>query len=359
MALIKTLEAHGFGVFLLAPDDAYSLRLSAESEARFSALKHLSRRSFSPLKNLRLFFELRRHFQRHAPEVVLLYTLKANILGNLAAASLRIPAISVVEGMGYGATAPRGLRFLVRLLYWLSLRFAQKVVFLNADDLREMRRQGLVAERQAILIHGPGIDLQHFLPQAKPALQHPVFLFVGRLLREKGLREFVEAARHLRQQGVEAEFRVLGSPDPENPTSITPEELAQWQTEGTVQFLGHTDDVRPAIAAADAVVLPSFYREGVPRALLEGMAMGKIIITTDAPGCRDTLEEGENGFFTIPRDAAALAQAILKMLALSPGQRAAFGRRSREKVEREFGDAMVLPQYLDIIDAVQKQAGEN
>ena len=194
------------------------------------------------------------------------------------------------------------------------------------------------------------MDLAHFSPWPKTT-QSPavVFLFVARLLSEKGIREFAAAARMLKNEGQNAEFRVLGSPDAGNPTSIKAIEITNWVQEGLFHYYGFVDDVRPAMAESDVIVLPSYYREGVPRSVLEGMAMAKMIITTDNVGCRDTVEDGKNGFIVPPRDIEALAAAMKKVLKLSENDINRMGTYSRQKVENEFADQYVLPQYMALV----------
>jgi len=346
-ALIRTLQTNGYEVVLAAPDDRFSPLL----ETTFVPLRHLSRRSFSVFQNLRALLELYRLFRLERPAAVLLYTIKPNILGNIAARLAGTPAISIVEGLGYSGTSAERWRRLAAPLYRLALQSARRVVFLNRDDAQEFFLKKIVSAVQSRIIPGPGVDTNHFrTPSTVHRLPSTVsFLFCGRLLSEKGIREFVAAARELRQTGAIAGFCVVGSPDSGNPSSIEPDEISVWQQEGIVSFNGAADDVRPHLAEVHVLVLPSYYREGVPRSVLEAMAMEKIIVTTDTPGCRDTVDEGENGFLLPPRRADLLAQIMLRILDLSPDKRTNMGRYSREKVIREFSDAVVLPQFLALI----------
>ncbi len=353
LALIHALEQAGYEVVLIAGDDASRLKLERQTRAKFFPLKHINRSSLSPFSNLKLLFELYFSLRKVKPDVVCLFTIRPNTLGNFAAAALGIPAISTIEGMGISGSSKWWLRKLMLLLYRLAFRSAKNVVFLNKDDYQEFIDKQVVHPSKALLIPGPGIDLEHFSPRPKSSLSSGiVFLFVARLLSEKGIREFAQAARMMKSEGYNAEFRVLGSTDAGNPTSIEAAELTQWLNEGILQYYGFVDDVRPAIAEADVLVLPSYYREGVPRSVLEAMAMGKMIITTDSVGCRDTVEDGKNGYLVPPRDAFALAEAMKKTLALSEAQILAMGQNSREKVEREFADGFVLPRYLGLVRGV-------
>lgn len=284
--------------------------------------------------------------------MALLYTVKPNIIGNFAAAMAGgIATISVVEGLGYSGSTAARWRWLAAPLYRLSLLAAHKVVFLNQDDAQEFLNKRLVRAEQSCIIHGPGVNLKQFRPIGKPDTGQVVFLFSGRLLSEKGIREFAGAAQVLKPEYPQAVFRILGAPDPGNPASIDHAEVEQWVTAGFLEYEGYADDVRPALAAADVLALPSYYREGVPRSVLEAMAMGKIIITTDTPGCRDTVEEGRNGFLVPPHNANALLDAMRRVLALSPAERAEMGARSIQKVKDAFSDEIVIPQYLTLLGA--------
>jgi len=321
--------------------------------AKFFPLRQLSRRSLSPYQNLKFLLEIFFVLRRRRPDLALFFTVRPNTLGNLAAAVAGIPSISTVEGMGISGSSRGWLRRLTLSLYRLAFQHASKVIFLNNDDLQDFLGQRIVTTQKALLIHGPGVDLNHFSPRIKAySSENTVFLFVARLLSEKGIREFAEAARHFKSKGYAAEFWVLGSTDSGNPTTISDNELKGWVSEGILQHLGFLDDVRPAIAEADVLVLPSYYREGVPRSVLEAMGMEKPIITTDNVGCRDTVVEGINGFLVPSRNVSALVEAIEKVLALSPAQRSEMGRMSRKVAEKEFGDQLVLPKYLAVIQDV-------
>ena len=171
-------------------------------------------------------------------------------------------------------------------------------------------------------------------------------------MSEKGIREFAEAAKLLHRENVRAIFRILGAPDPGNPASIHKVEVAGWAAEGFLEYLGSADDVRPALAEAHVLVLPSFYREGVPRSVLEAMAMGKIIITTDTPGCRDTVDDGKNGFLVPLRDGNALSDVMQRVLQLMPEERLEMGARSIRKVKEEFSDEIVIPLYVTLLESL-------
>jgi glycosyltransferase involved in cell wall biosynthesis len=349
-SLIHALEAAGYEVILLAAEDKSCFYLEQQTQASFYPLQQLSRRSLSLLQNFRALLELYTAFRRHRPELALFFTIRPNTLGNFAATLAGIPTISTIEGLGIAGSAPAWLRWFTERLYKLAFLHTRKVIFLNEEDRKEFQGRRLVEAPKAVFIHGPGIDLQHFSPQVRSHTNPDfVFLFVARLLQEKGIQEFAEAARLLKNKGVNATFQVLGSTDPGNPTTIDETTLNAWVREGIIEHLGFLEDVRPVITNADVLVLPSYYREGVPRSVLEAMGMEKPIITTDHVGCRDTVEDGKNGFLVPPRDPLSLAEAMEKMFLLTPEQRLKMGQYSRRKAIEEFDDQWVIPQYLALI----------
>lgn len=354
-ALIESLVNEGFEVICMAPADGFEAKLENLDSVRFLALHCLSRKSISPFGNLRTLAELTRLLRRELPDLAVFYTVKPNIFGSWAAWITGTPAIATVEGLGYAATAPSFFRQLIFRLYRIAFRCVEKVVFLNQDDRAEFIYHYVVRPGKTLVIKGTGVDTIHFYPEYGDTTE-PVFLFIGRLLSDKGIREFVQAADRVRESTPHARFQILGSPDAGNPASIEASELSRWIEDRSVEYLGQTDDVRPFIARAAVVVLPS-YREGMPRVLLEGMAMGKPVITTDSVGCRETVEEGQNGFIVPSENAQALADAMLRFLQLPPARRSAMGRYSRQKAVAEFSNSVVLPQYLRLIrENLEKKA---
>ncbi len=309
----------------------------------------LKRAGLRPDQDLRGLGALILLFHEIRPDVVLGYTIKAVIYGLLAARLAGVPRrFAMITGLGY-AFIGAGLRARLagaaaRRLYRLSLGGADRVFFQNPDDRALFERLGLVrGPEQAVMINGSGVDLDAFRP-APPPPGRPSFLLIARLLGDKGVREYVAAARALRARYPDAVFRLAGWIDGDNPAAVSERELRSWVTEGAVEYLGRLDDVRPAIAAASVYVLPS-YREGTPRTVLEAMAMGRPVVTTDAPGCRETVRDGVNGYLVPVRDAGALARAMERFL-VEPGLIEAMGRESRriavEKYDVREVNAIIL-----------------
>ena len=322
--------------------------------------------SRNPWFDFLLFWSYLRLLRRYRPVALLSFTVKPNIYGGLAARLLGVPRICNVSGLGTAFIQGGWLGKLVQVLYRLGLLGAKTVFFQNPDDRDLFLAKCIVAEAQAVLLPGSGLDLQHFTPGVAPrdpvegkfnSAEAPfVFLFVGRLLRDKGLLELVEALNLLGQENIplsgKLEFLprllILGPEGGVNPTAILSGTLAQWRQSSQIELLGSTDDVRPFIAGADCVVLPS-YREGTPRSLLEAAAMGKPLIATDVPGCRQVVQDGHNGYLCRVRDPHDLARAMRQLMQLSPEQRQAMGQASRKLAEELFDEKLVVKKYLEAL----------
>lgn len=342
--LVRRMVQHGLAVTAVAPDlDSSSRSAIAELGAR-AELVRFARTGMNPVKDLLGIVALYRFFRREKPRYILAYTAKPVNYGLLAARFAGVPTRSVmITGLGYafteGGEGRRKIaRMAARFLYGLSLPRATSIIFQNPDDVALFREQGLLSAASPVhLVNGSGVDCSQYAVSALP--ERPHFLMIARLLKDKGVREYAEAAARLRAQVPGATTSLVGWID-ESPNSITRNELDGWCAAG-LNFLGRLSDVRPAIAQASVVVLPS-YREGTPRSVLEGMAMGRAIITTDAPGCRETVEPGVNGLLVTPRDAAALAQAMIA-LARDPARVVAMGTQSRRIAKEKYdADAVAL-----------------
>lgn len=348
--LIRSLVDAGYEVVAVAPDDKYAASLNSLG-CRFVPL-HMENGGTDPVKDALLTWRFLRFFAQERPDVYLGYTVKPNVYGSLAAHMLGIPVINNIAGLGAVFIKGGLLVRLVRGLYRLALRRSAKVFFQNPDDRGLFIDGGLVKANLTELLPGSGIDLTRFVPVPLGSRDSKVrFLLIARMLRDKGVCEYVEAARQLRRHWPQAEFCLLGFLDVKNPAAISRTEMDAWVAEGVVNYLGVSDDVRTEIAAADCVVLPS-YREGTPRTLLEAAAMARPIITTDAVGCREVLDDGVNGYLCQVRSAHDLAAKMEQMLTVSASQRSEMGLRGREKVEREFDEQIVIGKYLEAISLI-------
>lgn len=345
--LIRGLQEAGHSVVAMSPKDAYVPALVGLGVDHVPVA--MDSAGLSPLHDLALLIRYRRALKRIRPDVFLAYTAKPNVWGSLAAQSLGIPVVNNVSGLGTAFIRGGLLKNIVSTLYRTAFRRSATVFFQNPEDLDLFVKSGLVRPDSAALLPGSGIDLTRFSPRAEPPEPRaPTFLLVGRLLWDKGIGEYIEAARMVRQRRPDARFHLLGFLDAQNRTAIPAEQVARWEAEGIVEYLGHAEDVRDALAGADCVVLPS-YREGLPRTLLEAAAMGKPLIATDVPGCRHVVDAGVNGFLCEARDPTSLSEAMLRMLDLETGARTAMGAAARRKVEEEFDERRVIDLYLEAI----------
>lgn len=351
-SLVATLLGDGHRITVLAPNGAGSSALISMG-CRFVPLD-MDIQGLSPLRDLSLVLRFVGHFRRERPDVILSYTIKNNIFGALAARAIGIPFLPNVTGLGTAFLSGHLLQRVAEILYRTALKHPRCVFFQNEDDLKLFLDLGLVRAEQARLLPGSGIDLWYFAPNTdglSAAPDAPVFTLIARLILDKGIGEYVEAARIVRTRHPRARFQLLGSLDVDNRTAVTREMFDAWVSEGAIDYLGTADDVRPVIAGSDCIVLPS-YREGAPRTLLEAAAMGKPLIATDVPGCRNVVVHGENGFLCDARSGGDLAQKMMDFIALSPAARAAMGRKSRELAERQFDEKIVVDAYLEAIKEI-------
>jgi glycosyltransferase involved in cell wall biosynthesis len=354
--LVRALKAAGYRPVVVAPVDPESTERLRALGVRHIPLD-LNRSGMNPLGDARLIMAYRRILKRIEPTAYLGFTIKPNVYGAIAARMAGVPMIANISGLGT-AFAKRGvLRSAVSRLYRLSLGKAAVVFFQNADDQAEFLSEALVRPEQARLLPGSGVDLAYFTPTPLPP-GPPVFLLIARLLADKGIREYAAAARLLRGAYPDARFQLLGPLDTGNPTAIGRDELDGWVREGLIDYLGTSEDVRPFIRKATAVVLPSFYREGVPRSLLEGAAMARPLITTDEPGCRELLVNGDSAIACRARDPRDLARAMETMITMSPKERRAMGLAARRLVEARFGEALVCAAYLEALDLAQANSSK-
>lgn len=351
--LIAALQDHGFRVAVLAPADKYVPRL-VEMDVEFIDVP--MRMNKNPLTDVLLTLNLRKKLSRLQPFAVLGYTAKPNIFGGLAARSLGIPMINNIAGLGSVFDAGGILSQIIKQLYRLSLANSAMVFFQNPDDQRLFLKEGIMAHQRHDVLPGSGVDLKAFIPpneNVERKKDAPFrFLLSARLIREKGIPEYVVAARQLRESGQFIECWLLGHLGVDNPSAISETKVRQWQAEGVIVYMGSVEDVRPVLAQVDCVVLPSYYREGVPRVLLEAAAMGLPIITTDAVGCREAVDEGLTGFLCRPQDAQDLARCMRQMMKTPRSDRIAMGQRGRAKMQCEFDERIVIDRYVQTITSL-------
>jgi glycosyltransferase involved in cell wall biosynthesis len=347
--LVKALLAAGHEVLAIAPPDDYSARLESELGCRYVPIL-MENKGTNPLKDAQLTRRFLATYKRERPDVVLHFTIKPNIYGTLAARLAGIPSINNVSGLGTVFLIENLVSKVARGLYRLAFRYPHKVFFQNNDDRELFIRYGLIRPERTGLVPGSGVDLARFQPQEGvgcPAGAPFTFLMVARVLYEKGIVEYFEAARQV-QAALGADkvrFQLLGGVDEAGGIGVPRATFEKWLADGAIDYLGTSDNVAEHLHRADCVVLPS-YREGTPKTLLEAAACGKPLITTDVPGCRETVQHGRNGYLCQVRDAADLAAKLQAMAQLLPARLNAMGQASRELAEEKFDEKLVLREYL-------------
>jgi len=330
----------GFDVHVATPPGEAARRI-AEAGFPFHPIR-LRRGGKSPVGALVALLSLWRLYRRLHPDVVHHVTIKPVLLGGIAARLACVPAVvHAVSGLGYAFLAGGALRTAARALYRFAFGHGNlRVIFQNPDDREEL---DMLPKEKSVLIRGAGVDLDEFRPSPEPS-GPPVVLLPARMLKDKGVGEFVEAARALRGT---ARFVLCGAPDPANPNTVTRETLEVWQREGAVEWWGHKDDMPNVLRQCHVVCLPSYYKEGLPKALLEAAASGRPIVTTFVPGCREAVKEGVNGLTVPPRDVEALV-AALRALIEDPDLRASMGAKGRRIAEEEFSVEEVARRTLEV-----------
>jgi glycosyltransferase involved in cell wall biosynthesis len=357
-ALIRALVRNGADVFALAPDYTHELKDAVWQLGAYPVDYPMHRTGMNPLTDLRTFFALRRLLHQLQPDIVFPYSIKPVIYGLLAAGG-QAQKVALIEGAGYTFTvtpsSPREclLHLIVPCLYRRALRRAHAVFFLNPDDLREFCTRALVNPDRAILIGGIGVDLIEFAPEP-PVLEPITFTLAARLIREKGIVEYAQAAQRIKQHYPNTRFLLLGGLDT-NPGALQEHEVRQWVEAGGLEWHGHVPDVRPYFAQTSVYVLPSYYREGVPRSTQEAMAMARPVITTDAPGCRETVVDGVNGFLVPPRDVDALIAAMERFI-VQPELIVGMGQASRRLAEERFDVHKINQRILEAMGIPPKDS---
>jgi glycosyltransferase involved in cell wall biosynthesis len=361
---MRTLKNKGYKVIAVAPEESEYAQL-LRKEFEFYPIKHLKRKGTNPFKDVKLLLEYISIFKKIKPDIVINFTIKPNIYGSIAARLLGVPSISTITGLGYVFIKKTWITKVVRLLYKITFEFNRAVIFLNIDDAQML---GVVPQKNIFLIESAGIDLELFntnkiiiesegidleLFNTNKIIQVKrsafIFLFVGRLLSDKGVYELIEAFKRLKNEHPNTKLIIIGGIDEENPNSLKKAELEQWAKENLIIWNGFQKDVRQFYYLSDCVVLPS-YREGIPRVLLEAMAMKKPIITTDAPGCRNVCIDGVNGLLVKPKDVESLYIAMKKVVEFDSKKLLEMGVSGRKLVEEKYEISKIVSNYVKIIE---------
>lgn len=341
--LIKSLLDRGVEIIAIAPKDDFSEKLIVLG-CRFVPLE-MDNKGINPLKDILLFFRFLFLYKKTQPDYILHYTIKPNVYGSIAAGVLRIPCISNVSGLGTVFIRKGIVLSLVKHLYRFAFRFPKKVFFQNKDDQQLFKELQLLNPNKSDVLPGSGINLALYQPLPFKTHKPFTFLLVARLLVDKGIVEYAEASKLLKEKGFEFQSVIVGFFDRTSKYNINSAEMDDWVNKGQIVFNGETQNIVSEIEKADCVVLPS-YREGTPRSLLEAMAFGKPIVTTNVPGCKDVIEDGSNGFICEAKDVHSLTNAMAKMLKLDPESLLEMGQNGRKLAEDRFDERIVVEKYL-------------
>ena len=349
----------GYEVLLLSPPGEYGAKFAALG-LRWQPLV-MERRSLNPVREVVVLWRLFRLFRRERPTLVHGFTIKCTVYGSLAARMARVPArINAVAGMGYvfssNAARARILRPVVKAMLRIALGGeTARLILQNHDDVMLFKNSGLVDAKYVHLICGSGVDCARFTTRGTQRNKGPLrVLLAARLLWDKGICEYVEAARALRARGIQAKFLLAGTPDAGNPAAVPEAALREWVAEGVVGWLGHVVDMAALFRSVDVVVLPSYYREGLPKSLIEAAACGLPLVTCDTPGCREVVTDNVDGLLVPPRDAEALAVAIQRLLD-DAALRQRLGQAARAKVLAEFDERIVIEKTLAVYQELLNQ----
>ena len=350
--LLQYFLDQGYRVLAIAPDDEYTSDIRTMGCIFYPVQFRNS--AISPVKDILLYFSLLEIYRKEKPAIIFHYVIKPCIYGTMAAGKLNIPSVSVITGLGYVFSGGNWLRYPVQFLFKRAMVHAKQVWFLNHENAEYFEQQGLISNDKIKILPGEGIDTNKFSPAVYRQASRPfIFLMVSRLLWSKGLGIYMEAARILRSRGIDAEFRLLGKPEKGHPESVPEEQLQHWVKQGLLVDLGFREDVRSSLSAADCLVLPTYYEEGIPRTLLEASSMEIPCITTDRTGSHSVVENNVNGLLCKPRDSQDLADKMITMILLGNEKRREMGQNGRKKMLAEFDLKAVIAMYSEMVSHYQ------
>ena len=347
-SLMKKLVSEHYKVYVVSPYDAYAKDIKRIG-CQFIDLK-IDNKGSNPIYDINMLYKLYRIYRKIKPDLVIHYTIKPNIYGSIAAKLSRCSSIAIVTGLGYTFINKSFTTKIAEFLYRLAFRFPKEIWFLNQEDREIFIHKKLASKAITKLIPGEGVNLQHFMTRKNKEEQKKfIFLLMARILKDKGIYEYIDAIKILQKEYLNVEYQLLGSLHAMNPTSIQEKEVQSWVEKNIVNYLGEVKDVRPYIENADCIVLPS-YREGLSMSLLEAASMSRPIIASNIPGCKEVVSDSVNGYLCEAGNAKDLAEKMEQMLTLSNNNRVEMGRAGRKKVLREFDEQIVIKQYLESIE---------
>jgi len=348
--LIESLIRAGYSVYAVAPPDEYSERIVQQWNIPFVPVRRLQAKESNPFRDIQLMFEFWRIQRKYRFDAALCYTSKANIYFNLGTVFQRVVYLNTVNGLGSGMAGSQWIGQMMHRLYKMAFRRSDAVIFQNPDDRKYFLKHELVPEYKTHVVNGSGIDLSLFPPKTRfeencLCLR---FLWTSRLVKEKGIIEFIEAAARIKKTYPNCQFIVCGLPA-NNPSAISPQLVETAAKKETITYIAGTDDMNAMLDECDVLVFPSYYREGVPRILLEGLSKGLPLITTTSVGCRETILNEVNGYTVDIRNGYALAEVMEKMILLPPAKRREMEKQSRKLAEEKFDVHKVNAKYLELL----------
>ena len=345
---------NGFEIVVVSPTDNCVSKLYDLGCQHINI--NIDNKGISPIKDLYLLFQYLIIFIKEKPNAILTYTVKPNIYGSIAAKLFRVAVVNNVSGLGTAFIRGGWLGRIVSFLYKTGLKKSKRVFFQNNDDRDLFLKRKLVSENQVDILPGSGVNLKHYQPIDGGTKNRDkfIFLLVARLIWDKGIQEYIDAARLIKKDNLSVKFQILGFLGVDNQTAVLQSNIDLWVQEGVIEYLKSTDDVRPFIQQSNCIVLPS-YREGTPKTLLEAAAMGKPIITTNVEGCREVVDDGINGYLCNVRDAHDLAKKMEIMLEMDSKAIEEMGLKGRKKMEKEFDERIVISKYVSVVNKIISQ----
>jgi len=354
--LIKALVNNDYEVICIADIDDFSVLSEeklADIDVRFIKLP-MDRKGINPFHDFIYLLKLHKILKAERPNLILNYTIKPIIYGSIAANLLNISSFAITTGLGFTFIKNNIFTKFVKLLYKYCLRFPKKIFFLNKDDAEVFIKNKIIDKSKIVLLPSEGIDTIHYCPEKQYSTNHIFsFLLIARLLWDKGIGEYVEAAKQIKLKlNNNIDFKLIGYIDKDNPSGIKKEQIQEWEDAGIITYLGTAEDIKPIIAKVDCIVLPSYYREGVPRTLLEAAAMEKPIITTNSVGCKEVVEDNFTGLLCEGKNVKDLRDKMFHMINLSNEERIRMGKNGRLKMISEFEETIVIKKYFEELEKV-------
>jgi len=351
LGLLQALQRENYEINVVAPYDEYS-----ENFEKMGFKYHpiqINNKGTNPLEDIKLIIDYYRIYSKMKPDIILHYTIKPNVYGSIAANMLKIKCINNIAGLGTLFVKPGPITLIAKILYKISQKNVDKIFFQNKDDYNLFITEKLVEKNRCDILPGSGVNTDIFKPiKIEKKDNNFRFLLIARMLWDKGIGEYVEAARTIKKKHDNVEFQLLGFIDDKNKSAISQSQIDAWVHEGVITYLGKSDDVKKEISKADCIVLPSYYREGTPRVLLEAASMAKPIITTDNIGCRNVVDHGINGFLCKKKDIKDLTEKMEMMIQLPEIERIEMGGKGRLKIIKEFNEKIVIDKYLNVINSL-------